>query len=180
MRAFIAAGLPEEMKIGLSKVSHLLDSPNIRVVRRENIHLTLAFIGSVDEKEIKTVKDSMERVTFAGFDAELTGLSCFGNPGAIYSSVTKGSDELRDLAALLRSELEKGRIKFDSKEFVPHVTLARIKRHVDDDHLKRLLERYNGYDFGRFRISDIALFSSSLGESGSDYTLLYEREGGDI
>ena len=99
-----------------------------------------------------------------------------GNPGAIYSSVVAGTEEMKAIAASIRAGLRSKLIAFDNKEFVPHVTVARIKHRIDESYLKNALGSFEGMSFGRFISGSVVLFRSTLGNKGPVYEKLYERE----
>ena len=152
MRAFIAAGIPDNIRERLSEAALSLSLSDIRIVDRNNMHFTLAFLGELEGSSVDNVIGAIDRISFRGFHMEIKGMYSFGNPGAIYSAVAAGADSIIELAGSLRAELSASNIYFDEKDFVPHVTIARMKRRVDEkilmDELYRFADkRFGGYAF---------------------------------
>ena len=129
MRLFIAIQLNDEMKDALARLQKQLQRQGVRgnFTRRENLHLTLAFIGEYPDPY--DVKDVMETIDFEPFDISLNGMGSFGSLWWMGLSGSGGSntdsDELKTLARHLRRALAEASIPYDRKKFSPHITLVR-------------------------------------------------------
>ena len=122
MRLFIAINLSDAMKDALTDVQDKMYDQGVRgnFTLRENMHLTLAFIGEYPDKE--QVTDALSSVTFSSFTISLSGMGCFR------SLWWAGMDESAPLAAVvrrIRRALAENGIPFDRKRFSPHITLIR-------------------------------------------------------
>ena len=122
MRLFIAINLSDAMKDALTDVQDKMYDQGVRgnFTLRENMHLTLAFIGEYPDKE--QVTDALSSVTFSSFTISLSGMGCFRNLW------WAGMDESAPLAAVvrrIRRVLAENGIPFDRKRFSPHITLIR-------------------------------------------------------
>ena len=122
MRLFIAINLSEAMRDALTAAQDEMYGKGIRgnFTPRENMHLTLAFIGEYPDKE--QVMDALSSVTFSAFSLSLSGLGCFRDLW------WAGMDESVPLAAVarrIRRALAEHNIPFDRKRFSPHITLLR-------------------------------------------------------
>ena len=122
MRLFIAINLSDAMRDALTAAQDEMYGKGIRgnFTPRENMHLTLAFIGEYPDKE--QVMDALSSVTFSAFSLSLSGLGCFRDLW------WAGMDESVPLAAVarrIRRALAKHNIPFDRKRFSPHITLLR-------------------------------------------------------
>ena len=122
MRLFIAINLSEAMRDALTAAQDEMYGKGIRgnFTPRENMHLTLAFIGEYPDKE--EVMDALSSVTFSAFSLSLSGLGCFRDLW------WAGMDESVPLAAVarrIRRALAEHNIPFDRKRFSPHITLLR-------------------------------------------------------
>ena len=122
MRLFIAINLSDAMKDALSAAQDEMYEQGVRgnFTPRENMHLTLAFIGEYPDKE--QVMDTLSSVTFSSFTISLSGMGCFRNLW------WAGMDESAPLAAVvrrIRRALADNAIPFDRKRFSPHITLIR-------------------------------------------------------
>jgi 2'-5' RNA ligase len=176
MRAFIAADIPEDILERLSEAALAFGLSGIRVVDKSNMHFTLAFLGELENSRIDNVKNAISRVHFDMFDVDIKGIDYFGNPGAIYSAVDLGADKIIELANAIRAELASLDIYFDKKDFVPHVTIARMKRRVDEKVLIDELHRFADKGFGSYTLDKISLFKSVLSTDRPRYEGLYERK----
>lgn len=176
MRAFISAEIPDEVGERLAEAARMLDFPGIKFVDKKNMHLTFAFLGDFDGARVDDVKDILDNIALKNFDVEIAGMSYLGNPGAIYSRVVIGAEEMKAIAASIRTGLRSRRIAFDNKEFVPHVTVARIKYRIDESALKNALGSFESMSFGRFISGNIIFFRSILGGKEPAYEKLYERK----
>ena len=122
MRLFIAIQLTDEIKDALTGVQTFLRTHGVHgnFTRRENLHLTLAFIGEYADPD--SVLDAMRAVAFSPFSIRLEG---FGSFGDLYWSGIGGSEELAVCVKRLRRTLAEQGIPFDRKKFSPHMTLIR-------------------------------------------------------
>ena len=87
---------------------------------RENLHLTLAFVGEYNDPE--QVLEVMGGITFEPFELRLDGMGCFGD---LWWVGLKPSAELQGYVRRLRHALAEAGIPFDRKRFSPHITLLR-------------------------------------------------------
>ena len=179
MRAFIAADIPGSIREKLMEAASSFDLSDIKVVDKRNLHFTLAFLGELENGRMGMVKNAIDKIRFGVFDIDIKGIDYFGSPGAIYSAVTSGSDKITELANSLRVELAVSDIYFDKKDFVPHVTIARMKRRVDEKFLMDALCKFADKEFGSYTLDTISLFKSVLGPNGPEYEKLYERKASD-
>ena len=122
MRLFIAINLSDAMRDALTAAQDEMYGKGIRgnFTPRENMHLTLVFIGEYPDKE--EVMDALSSVIFSAFSLSLSGLGCFRDLW------WAGMDESVPLAAVarrIRRALAEHNIPFDRKRFSPHITLLR-------------------------------------------------------
>jgi len=144
----------------------------------EQFHLTLAFSGNVPERAYDDLVDRLERAARkrTPMQARFAGGGAFPNPGrarvlfasietsletSLEASLEAGAEELRRTATGARAALAKAGAETDGKRFRPHLTLARIGRPVEASNWVRLLD---GYEGPTWRIDEIALVASRLGE----------------
>lgn len=185
MRAFIAINLPDDLKQKVDKFVLLLkkELPKLKWVNPESFHLTLKFLGEVDEiEDIKSVLDSVA-VNRGRFLIKLSGLNYFpqgGRPRILWLGVTTGSDELSSLAKEIEEKLTNLNQPFkkEGKEFTSHVTLARIKNCVLTSFEKRFIEKFLTYEVGEFIADRVSVMSSILDPSGAIYQEVYSAKFG--
>ena len=122
MRLFIAIRLSDEVRRVLLRTQTKIQEEGIRgkLTPEENMHLTLAFIGEYHDPE--RVCEVMETVPFERFT---TGLDGYGHFNDLWWVGMKKCDAMDNLVRRLRLALSSADIPFDSKKFVPHITLIR-------------------------------------------------------
>lgn len=173
MRAFIAIEVPEGMQHELSALSRqLARACEGRFVAPENRHVTLAFLGEVDESQVASAMAAMD-AAFATADVISlcsVGLGKFGR--ASDATLWLGLDPMPALvvaASRLREELAARDVLFDDKPFRPHITLARRAR-IPAGNLPPL-------PFPEpFEAERVTLFKSTLEPTGAVYKPLYSLE----
>ncbi len=169
-RMFVAVTPPEPVREHLG--DFLEARPGIRWTSPEQWHLTLAFMASVDEHR---VDDLVERLAVAArrrqrFEARLAGAGTFPNPAhasVLWLAVRcgpAGDDDttpLRRLAVNARSAANAAGAVPDGKAFVPHLTVARLRRPVDATKWLRVLDTYDG---PAWTVDSLNLVASYLGQ----------------
>lgn len=181
MRLFIAIEIPESVKDELENVSKELQRGVATLVKREAYHITLQFLGDVDDSNLGLVKESISNACrgVSPFEAEIKGLSHFGghSPRVLFANVAKGSDMVNYIYSNISVELSKNRIDFAKEErYTPHVTIARIKSHQVSDEVHRLETEYSAQSFGSFDVTGVSLKGSVLSSNGPSHSLIYETK----
>ncbi|ACV22940.1 2'-5' RNA ligase [Slackia heliotrinireducens] len=172
MRTFIAIDPPEAFIDETADLARYLKTRiDGRFIAREAYHVTLAFLGDADQRQIASAMDAIDAVADrVSPTLSPGGLGVFGKPKdcTLYLELQK-DPSLLTLCKGLREELESRDVPFDSKPFLPHVTLAR-RAHVPDGNLA-------GIPFpNACRADRVVLFKSVLTPEGASYSPLYERE----
>ncbi len=152
------------MKDELVGVQKALYEQNVRgnTVSRENLHLTLAFIGEYPEAE--RVMEVLAELSFRPFEIALEGLGCFGNH--LWAGVAE-SAALAAVVRRLRRALAQNGIPFDRKSFAPHITLIRKA----SGELREIRVPASSMTVGR-----ISLMRSDRGKKGMIYTEIAAKE----
>jgi 2'-5' RNA ligase len=172
MRLFTAIELPEDVRASAWEFERTLTESyrHARWVARENLHLTLIFIGEVSPDRAQLIREALAEVKCEPFDASLEGLGSFpeGKPIAkvLWIGVGEGSGEVSRLAEKVRGVLEPLDLR-DDKAFHPHLTLARGRRDTGIP-----VQRLGSPGFGplRFRVGHFSLMESKLRPEGPVYT----------
>ncbi len=152
---------------------------DLKPVERENIHLTLKFLGDVDEGLLDEVKRVVSGLSFEPFRMALAEAGVFPNlrrPRVIWAGVSEGGDEV---AGIFR-ELEDGFMglgfKREGRRFSPHITIARVRSGRNREGLVEEVFRYRDVDFGGFEVGSVKLKRSVLTPRGPVYSTLAESE----
>lgn len=177
IRSFIAINLPESLKQELSflikKLKEKNPSPYIKWVNPEGIHLTLHFLGYLDEKKIEEVKKIIQKeiVNLKPSKIELKDFGGFPNfwqPKVLFIG-GKEIDEKKPLEKFqmeLGKELERKGIKIDKRPWQIHFTLARLKKS-----LKIIIPKFS-FNNLQFTVNSIDLMRSDLTPLGAQYIIL--------
>jgi 2'-5' RNA ligase len=153
-------------------------SADVKWVESENLHLTLKFLGEVEEREIHRVCQIVERAVaeIAAFDLEVRGVGAFPNPNrprTIWLGGGRGSEELGNLAARIESALAAIGYPKESRRFSPHLTIGRVRNGGPAiAPLAELIHQYADRRIGTVPVSEVTVFSSVLGRSGPTYDAL--------
>jgi len=129
MRLFIAIEIPEDIKDYIAKIQESIDNTTnkIRFVNKNQIHLTLKFLGEVQPNNLENVKTSLKKIIFNPFSAHLDKIGVFPNEN--YIRVVWIGLNPEEPILELQNNIDKNLMELFKKEkdFKPHLTLARVK-----------------------------------------------------
>ncbi|MBO0782719.1 MAG: RNA 2',3'-cyclic phosphodiesterase [Ktedonobacteraceae bacterium] len=181
-RTFIALEKHEAMQRHLERVhrqvAHAL--PGVRCVDPAGIHLTLAFLGELDDEQLAAATQAAEVAASrcGAFSYRLGQLGIFGSlrqPRVIWMGVDEQSGMLRRLHQTLEHELVRRGFAVDPRPFSPHLTLARCKAPLgpeEQQQLQRLLARQQASSTETYQVRHIEVMKSELFRTGAIYTPL--------
>jgi 2'-5' RNA ligase len=168
-RLFTALEIPKPVRESLSMLRGGL--PGARWIDPENYHLTLRFIGDVDDAIAREVIFMLGQVHRGGFDVRIDGVSSFGGrkPRAVVATIAP-SPAIMELQAEHERLMQRIGIEPEGRKFTPHVTLARLRDSSSHEVAEYLSTR--GPVFGSaFRVSRFVLFSSRSSVGGGPYVV---------
>ena len=171
MRLFIAIPLPGPVRQRLAGLGAGL--PGARWVEARNMHVSLRFIGEVDDARGEDISAALAAVRCPGFEMSLGALGSF-KQGRRVHSVWAGVDKSEALARLqkkVESTIVRAGFEADHRKFKPHVTLARLKR-TPVAKVGLFLEAHGGFCAGPFAVERFTLFRSYLNRGGAQYEAL--------
>ena len=128
MRLFLGITFQEEILEEIQQMAQKLKKSSVKgnFTRKENLHLTLAFLGEIDESQIAKIEEAMNNIDIEPFFIELDKMGKFkGRGGDIYWIGFKGSDQLQCLYEELSEKLRKNGIQLEDRPYTPHLTLGR-------------------------------------------------------
>lgn len=172
MRLFTALAIPDPVARGLMLMQ--AGVPGARWSAREQLHLTLRFIGEVDGRDAAMIDDVLSSIAAPGFTLTLKGTGSFGDkrPRDLWAGVAP-NEALNHLNRKIESALQRVGIAPEARKFTPHVTLARLRATppgaVADYHTDHAL-----YASPPFAVTHFALYSSKLTSDGSIYRVEQE------
>ena len=175
MRTFLAVPIPEEVRTEVSKLIPKLSGGNFKIVRPENYHLTLKFLGEKSDEEINQIKEAIKPTT-KKFQAALAGLGAFP-PSQYIKVIWAGLGEGRENYVQLQKEVDQLLSQLTQlnirpeKDYTPHLTIARVKAVSDREAMQKFLATPLSSD--PFQISQIDMMKSELTPEGPIYTRLF-------
>src|SRR6476469_886386 len=173
-RLFVGLEIPREVGQTLSLLRGGLRGA--RKINPENYHITLRFIGDIDDRLAHEIALLLDGVKRRSFEVRLSELSAFGGrkPRAIVVGV-EPIQPLSELQAELERLMQRLGLAPEGRKFTPHVTLARLRDVTSRDVADYLTTR--GPLFGAsFKVSRFVLFSARPAIGGAPYVkeLQYE------
>lgn len=184
-RTFIAIALPNHVKAALGRQIAFLQKKlprGVRWVALEGLHLTLAFLGELDDDRLAEAEQAAVVAAREGapFTLRLTHLGSFGparSPRVIWAGITGSPNDLSALGNLqvrLTSELELRGFPPEERPFAPHLTLARVKEPLQLEEARKLpaLLASAPDEHASFDVRELCVMKSELLGTGARYTCL--------
>jgi len=168
MRLFIAIELPHEHRMFLNRL--LPDSPGVRRVPPEQVHLTLSFLGEVDEKNVGLLCEKLALIPAVSFHLVFSGFGCFPDrlhPRIIWAGL-QPEPCLGKLAAGVRTAVLACGIPVEERAFSPHITLARIKPRASI-RIEEVAGRISLESAPPFPVTEFILYQSRLSAQGAQH-----------
>ena len=174
MRLFTAIDIPPEVKAALGALlDRLRLLADLRWIPVEKLHITTKFIGEWPEERLDELKRVLSAITSpAPVEIAIRRLGWLPNPRSariLYAGV-EASETLTALAAATERAAGSIGIAAEDRVYRPHVTLARTRKTVPLDALKRTLAELELTAIGTYTASSFALYLSASGT----YTKLQE------
>lgn len=179
LRLFTAIEFSESIREGLLELISSFEDFSLRWTKRENLHLTLKFIGPFPESRLPELREEIEKtlLEIPSFPLKLQRLGVFPNPkrpSAFWVGVDR-NETLLQMAKELEEKLEKLDIPREDRPFRAHITLGRMPRRKDWGDPKKLASLLKEISFqDEMTVEKIALFKSSLLPEGPVYEVLQE------
>ncbi|HEX5080872.1 MAG TPA: RNA 2',3'-cyclic phosphodiesterase [Blastocatellia bacterium] len=176
MRTFIAIEIPSEIKSALAALQTQLRRAGADAswTKPENLHLTLNFLGEVDERRIVEVEKAcvLSAAEFQPFTLSLKDTGVFPNerqPRVLWAGLSGDVGIVVEMRARLDERLALIGFKRDEKKFHPHLTIGRLK---SNKKIRELLALAYAYQLPAlsFAVTEIVLMKSELRPAGAEYT----------
>ena len=168
-RLFTGLEIPAALSDSLSLLRGGL--PGARWIDPENYHLTLRFIGDVDDDVAQEIEWLLGKVRREDFELRIDGLQSFGGrkPRAIVATVAP-SPAVMELQAEHERLMQRVGLDPEGRKYTPHVTLARLRDTSSQDVAEYLSAR-GGFRSPPFQVSNFVLFSSRASVGGGPYVV---------
>jgi len=201
LRAFIAIELPQEIKDALAHIQEQLkiSGADVKWVQPQNIHLTLKFLGEIDDKKLEEIISILENATQNKnpFSTRLSSLGAFPKinfPRVIWVGIDKGDAETKQIAEVLEEKIAKIGIPPETRPFSSHITIGRVRSSLNREKLVKnlndLADSFGKENFAlhksladqsanlcgglEFLVTKTTLFKSTLTPKGPIYEALKE------
>lgn len=176
MRCFIAIELPDTVETILEEIQENFKKCGIDLkwVKPGAIHLTLKFLGNVQEETVGEIVQRMKKVCggYTTFALALKGVGIFPNlrsPRVLWVGIRDG-----DVLVRFQKEIDAGMaslgFKRENRGFTPHLTLGRFRSFKGVKCFHDIMKQYEGKDFGTFQVHSLSLMRSDLHPAGARYS----------
>lgn len=176
IRCFIGIEIPEEIQTLILGIQSTLQNKisGATWTKSGNHHLTLKFLGQVEQNQLPRIKDILCAVATKSvqFNIEIGGLGVFPNwerPRVLWLGLTQGNTKIRALSTSINKGLEDLQYPIDPR-FHPHLTLARFKKQVNLQNSSDSFTEYEMLTNSGFLIDEFTLVKSELHSKGAIYS----------
>jgi len=166
-RLFVAIRPPEDVRDLL--IDAMDDSPALRWVGEDQLHLTLRFIGEVERPVANDIGSALAAIRSPAFDLRIHGVGKFDrrNGGALWAGV-EPREPVAALAAKVERAIQQVGLEPERRAFMPHITLARWNRR-NADAVNAFLRRNSALASEPFVVNSFILYESRLSRHGAHY-----------
>ena len=182
-RLFIALTLPEDVKAGMAEAQadlrQAVRGGGVRWTKREQLHLTLKFLGEVDARRCEPLAEAVRGACQCSAPLELRaeGIGFFPDlrrPRVVWAGVSDSRDQLPRLQRAIEAAARDFTAEESSEQFTGHVTLGRVKaiHRAEAEGLARLSAGLGGRFFGAWTADRVEIIRSQLAPEGACYTTL--------
>jgi RNA 2',3'-cyclic 3'-phosphodiesterase len=180
-RLFVAVTVPDDTKAEIEKaqaaMSRALPKEAVRWTKREQFHLTLKFLGSVDTQRVAELTEALRTACrgFAPLELRAEQIGCFPNlrrPRVVWVGVHDQEQQLPELQRAIEAAVRDYTKEEAEERFTGHVTLGRVKdlRRHEAETLASLVSDHSTRVFGAWTSDRVELIRSQLSSQGARYT----------
>lgn len=178
VRAFVAIKVADPIKEKLLATIERLKGAgaDVKWVNRDNIHLTLKFLGNISKANVVTLSGFLKENAKAvkPFEVNVKDVGVFppkGAPRVIWAGCSN-EEILGTLASSIEASCEKIGVPKEDRKFSAHITIGRVKSPQNIEALKPLITELSSSGFGAQSVNSFELFESKLQRDGPIYTIL--------
>jgi RNA 2',3'-cyclic 3'-phosphodiesterase len=180
IRTFLGIDLGEKARDQLVSLQEDLATiaADVNWVEPENLHLTLLFLGEVEQRETLDICRAAQKAIrdMPAFAMSIEGAGCFPNvrrPRTLWVGVGKGLAEVCAVHDAIEAPLlDMGNYRRETRAYTPHVTLGRVKSDGDTEALAKALVKHQAWSAGEVLVTEVCVMSSVLGSDGPTYAVL--------
>jgi 2'-5' RNA ligase len=180
LRTFLAIPLNKAVRDRLVSLQERMTGlgADVKWVEPDNLHVTLLFLGEVDERDVMPICSAAAEVgrLHAAISMSVETVGCFPNihrPRVVWVGVGEGAAEVTALHDALEPPLlELGCYRREERHFTPHITLGRVKAERTGAAITATLSKFADWQAGEVRATEIHVLSSELTPKGPVYSVL--------
>jgi 2'-5' RNA ligase len=180
MRTFLGIDVGEKIRDKLVAFQEELAAvvPDVKWVEPENLHLTLLFLGEVDQREIIDICRAAQKAIEAtpAFVMSVEGAGCFPNvrrPRTLWVGVDKGAAEVGAVHDAIEARLlDMANYRRETRGYTPHITLGRVKSDGPSEALAKTLVKKQTWSAGEVTVGEVQIMKSDLTPDGPIYTVM--------
>lgn len=179
IRTFICFELPKDVKKVILELQNRLRTfgKGVAWSRIDGVHLTLKFLGNVEQERIESIAAAVARACNGGapLDMTLAQAGAFPNvkhPRVYWLGVNEPTGRLLTLQQNIESALAEFDFPKDERPFSPHLTLGRVKHLDEPEKIARALSMYQPPAVS-FTVDEVVVMKSELQQAGAEYTPLH-------
>lgn len=173
-RMFMAVDVPEGVSSSIIGSLEGIEEHDARVVRKDDMHATLAFFGSMKTGQQDLLCRILESVGLQKFRVVLSGFSLLGR-GIVYARIVDGAEEMNELSSMIKSASLNAGIDTDMRDFFPHVTVARV-RNWREGSMRKFIEGIRDAGPWDFMCTRISAKKSDFTDKGVVHTQVCSKE----
>jgi 2'-5' RNA ligase len=180
IRSFIAFDIDNEeilKRLSVAQEKLRKSGADLKLVKPENIHITMRFLGDIQPNMVDRIHSKMEKVAFTPSDVEIQGVGAFPNlkyTRVVWAGIQKGTEKLENIFSQIEPRLRELGFKSDKKGFSPHITIARVRTGRNKAELASCVNELASYEFGLLKVNCLKLKKSVLTPKGPIYSTLKE------
>lgn len=179
IRTFIAVEVPADVRDRAADLCDRLRASraNVKWTRPDNMHITLKFLGDIDDAEVVEVCASIKAAAqkHESFSIFLAGGGAFPKPDrprTLWVGVRDGDEELLALHKSVDDSLRELGFPREPRRYHPHLTLGRVRNSGNQEELAELLAANERFEAGAARIGEVVVYASYLDKGGPSYDAL--------
>lgn len=181
VRAFVSIEFTDPIIVNkVVEIQNLINQSGakLKLVAPELLHITLEFLGDLTLKEIDSVKNIIDTLSFNHFLLDVNRPNVLPNEKhirVVYCAIEGDVAVLTDIQRELRVKLKKSGFETDNRSFTPHLTIARVKSSQNRKELMLAVHNLSNIKCGRQKIASVKLKQSILKPEGPEYSTLHEK-----
>ena len=180
MRLFVALDMDAAVLERLADLQNTLrrqtelSGREVKWVRSDQMHLTLKFLGSVDDGAVPQVCAMVQEIAnrFDAFDLRCRGVGVFGRPARVVWAGADGGQPLNAMQRELDDRFTQAGWAAENRAFSAHLTLCRVKSAAAGHILAEAVRSFDDAVFGDVWIDSVAVYESRLSAAGPEYRVV--------